>query len=670
MIITYANTTGVWRMAESTVQRWEDVIPGWRGPDYRPLAIEYDPSVAAGPVAGAIISSVESVDWDGDGGRDLLVSSWDACYEGVVRLFLDTGTTTDGTPKFVSGPIVGGVSGYAHAVVENGEIGLLTTSRLRPTLHLFRNQGARGTPRFAEPIEILLDAAWLHEGELLHRAIYADIDGDGTAELIVGTDYWGDYWPDGIEWFQAEYNPYTPEGRWRGGPLRGHLYVFRNKGTRLEPNFEKGEPLYAGDRPIEVYGMAAPAFADFSGDGHLDLICGDFLDRLHFYPGFGNGRFGPGQYVRDSRGGELVLPHCVHFPFPVSWSGLSDLLVAAEDGGVSFLRDSGRLSDGIPAFADPVSLEAAKAPIHAGIVPVPAAADWTGNGTSDLVVGNSAGALLFLPNLGESGSPRFGREELLNAGGRPINIRAGSPGSLQGPAETKFGYTCPVAVDWDGDGIPDLLTSSVHGDHLLLRCIRRGDPPEFAAPVPLTYQGKPLRTVWRVRPAVVDWLGDGSLSYVCLDENGVLASYRRETDTVLTDKRFLCFEDDLPIRFTEDFGGGLGRIKLCLCDWAGEGRYDLIVGTHSRASVPPRSGGAPRHTTGQAAVLMLRNVGNNEAPEFACPKPFCFRGEPIQLGMHACAPETVDWRNRGLPDLIVGAEDGSLLWFKREDLSW
>ena len=655
-------------------RRWEDVIPVWSGPDYRHLALRHPPSVD-GWAAGAIISSVDTIDWPEDGATDLVVSSWDACYGGVVRLFEQTGPGRTGIPGLRAGPILDGISGQASVVREGDRFGLLTTSRLRRSLHLSVNQGSRQAPRFADPIEITLDADWLHDGEFLHRAVFADIDGDGRQELVVGTDFWGDYWPDGVEWFEKEYRPYDAEGRWRGGPLRGHLYVFRNSGGALAPALGRGTPLLSDGRTIEVYGQAAPAFGDFRGTGRTDLICGDFLDRLHFFPGRGDGTFGPKRVVRASDGGERVLDHCIHFPTAVQWSGGAgaDLLVAAEDGHVWFLRNAGKEVEGSPAFDAPVRLAAADTRIHAGIVPVPAAADWTGDGIIDLVVGNSGGELLFFPGRNAAdaeGRPVFGAGTPLYAAGTPISLRAGDPGSLQGPAEIKFGYTCPTAVDWDGDGLPDLLVSGVDGLHRFFRCLRLGNPPEFEAGRLLTVDGAPLRTVWRVRPAVVAWKADDEPSYVTLDADGVLASYRRHSETALGDKRPLCFADGTPVRFTEDFGGGLGRIKLCFCDWTGGGRQDLLIGTHSRASVPPGPAGMPRHTTGQSAVLLLANIGTDAAPEFAPPRPLCYRGEPIAIGMHACAPEAVRRPGRMLPDLLVGAEDGTLLWFAREDLSW
>lgn len=70
-----------------SVTRWEDDASVWTGPSYVKQAIAYHPDVRSAPVAGRIITCVDVVDWDGDGGRDLLLSSWDTCYEGRVFLY-------------------------------------------------------------------------------------------------------------------------------------------------------------------------------------------------------------------------------------------------------------------------------------------------------------------------------------------------------------------------------------------------------------------------------------------------------------------------------------------------------------------------------------------------------------------------------------------------------
>jgi hypothetical protein len=654
------------------VKRWEDIIPLWHGPSYSGLALNYHPSVIRAPLAGRLIACVDVVDWDGDGGTDLLVSCWDACYEGGLYLFEDTGRGTDGTPCLGPARRIDGITGYVTVVLEGDRFHLLSTSRIRQELHLYVNSGTVGAPRFGEPTVIPIEADWLHQGELLHVARLVDIDNDGRHELLVGTDYWGDYWPANREWNERGYQPYDARGRWLGGPLRGHLYLFRIDGDLTRPKVGRGVPLRADSEVIETYGKLAPAFGRFRDPRSLDVVCGDFLDDLHFIPNDGKGGFGTASLLSTVDGKPIRLGHCIHFPAAVDWDGdgREDLLVGAEDGYISWLRHDGLDRDGRPRFQPPVRLRSAAGNLHGGVLPVPAAYDWNGDGRQDLVVGNSAGEVLFYPNLGGAGAPAFGEEVRCRAGGEEIRVMAGPSGSIQGPSEEKFAYVCPTIVDWDGDGRPDLLFSDITGGHYFYRNSGAGTPPSFEQPVALEFDGRPLRTVWRVRPAVVDWFGNGVLSYICLDEEGRLVCYRRRTNRELTEKRFLAWADGRPVTFTEDFGGGRGRIKLCVCDWTGDGRYDILFGTHSRASVPPGPSGAPRHTTRQAGVFILENLGSNAEPYFSLPRALCHQGEPIRLGMHSCAPEAVTWTGGSLPDLLVGAEDGSLLWFPRSGLTW
>ena len=655
-----------------SVKRWEDDATVWTGPSYAGQAVSYHRDVASAAVAGRIITCVEVVDWDGDGGRDLLLSSWDPCYDGQVFLRRQIGTNSDGTPVLGREEIVEGVRGYVTAVRDGDLFHLVSASRMRRQIYVFPNVGAPGDPRFGEPVALDLDADWVKGNEYFHMARFHDIDGDGVPELIVGSDSWEDYWPNGLEWNDEGYRAYDAAGRWLGGPLRGFLYAFKNTGTLAAPVLGRGKPVIAGETPLEVYGQLAPAFGDFDGDGTRSVVCGEFWNILHCARQTGPMAFEQQVLVAGTDGEPLLLDQCIHLPCAVDWDGDGrlDILVGAEDGYVTFLRNVGPGPDGRPAFEKVGRVETTEPLVHAGVLPCPAAFDFTGNGLPDLVVGDSTGELLFYENRGPRDAPALGREIMIEAGGEPVRIAAGLTGSIQGPSEKMFGYSCPTIADWDGDGKPDLLVSDVTGYHSFFRNAGGANPPRFEAPRHLTFEGKPLKTVWRVRPAVVDWMGDGRLHYLCLDEDGVLSDFRRLSDTELGDKRHPRWEDGQAIRFTMDVGGGRGRAKLCVCDWTGDGRLDLIVGTHARASVPPGPSGAPRNTTGQAGIFLLENVGSNAEPVFALPKAFSFRGETIAMGMHVASPEAVDWTGTGALGLLVGIEDGSIVWLPREDLSW
>ena len=651
------------------VTRWEDDATVWAGPFYGAEALQYRPDVASAPVGGRIITCVDVVDWSGTGTRDLMLSAWDACYDGRVMLFRQVGTQEDGTPVLGKQEYVEGVRGFVTAVPDGDIFHLVSTSRLRSEVYLFPNVGKKGAPKFGDPLVLELDVDWVKGNEYLHVARFADLDGDGVPELIVGTDYWDDYWPNGLEWNDEGYRAYDAAGRWLGGPLRGYAYSFRNVGTAAAPVLERGKPLLTEDGPLEVYGQLSPAFGAFAPDT-WSMVAGEFWNILHLAKQTGPSQFQQTQLVTDPDGTDLALDHCINIPCVTDWDGDGrlDILVGAEDGYVSFLRN---VSDGPPRFRHQGRVETASPLIHSGVLPSPAAFDFTGNGQPDLVVGNSAGELMFFARDGSDHVAALAREHLLSAGGERIRIAAGLTGSIQGPSEKMFGYTCPTVADWTGSGLGDLLVSDVTGYHRLFRNLGGGQtPPQFAAGELLHCDGAPLKTVWRVRPAVTCW-GKDQLHYIALDEDGVLSDWTRLSDTELCDKRHLHWEDGQPVRFTVDVGGGRGRVKLCLCAWEEPGRIDLIFGTHARACVPDDPDtGAPRNTTGQAGVFFARNVGTPDAPCFAPPVAMRHKGETIAMAMHVASPEAVDWAGRGALDLIVGVEDGSLVWLKREDLEW
>ena len=56
----------------------------------------------------------------------------------------------------------------------------------------------------------------------------------------------------------------------------------------------------------------------------------------------------------------------------------------------------------------------------------------------------------------------------LEAGGEVIRLQAGGNGSIQGPAEAKWGYTTLSAADWDHDGDYDMFVANSLENNLYL----------------------------------------------------------------------------------------------------------------------------------------------------------------------------------------------------------
>ena len=81
-------------------------------------------------------------------------------------------------------------------------------------------------------------------------------------------------------------------------------------------------------------------------------------------------------------------------------------------------------------------------------------------------------------------------------------------------------------------------------------------------------------------------------------------------------------------------------------DWYGKGRLDLLVGTM------------------QGEIFLIPNEGDARHPAFGKPRPLEADGKPIKLESGSAAPVAADWDGDGKFDLLTGAGDGSVLWFR------
>ena len=366
-------------------------------------------------------------------------------------------------------------------------------------------------------------------------------------------------------------------------------------------------------------------------------------------------------------------------PVAIDWDGDgdSDLIVGDEDGRVALVEHTGRVVDGLPEFLPPVYFRQEAAALKFGALATPVGVDWDGDGDDDIVSGNSAGRIGFFENLGGY-PPRWAAPQLLEADGEAIRIQAGPNGSIQGPCEAKWGYTTLSVADWDHDDRPDLIVNSIWGKVVWYRNIGTRNAPRLAAsrPIEVEWPSTPLRpawnwwepeghelvTEWRTTPVVADLTGDGVNDLVMLDHEGYLALFeraRRDDGTLglLPGRRSFRIDGPSssftsnqtavpsaevgPIRLNADRAGKSGRRKLALIDWDRDGRLDLLVNSRN--------------------VTLLRQVAASEAT-------WTFHDDGLMakrvLAGHDTSPTTVDWDKNGVPDLLVGAEDGSFYFLE------
>jgi len=597
------------------------------------------------------------VDLKGDGHFDLIVVCPDTPYNGVY-LFENTAgdTAKNPMPVFKAARRIGKGGFDVTPSYVGGKMRVMTPAAEYPD---FAKTGLEKPVRIDLPVNP-------HSNKVRsNQWRYVDYDGDGVLDLAIGVDDWKEY-----GWDRA----FNERGEWTHGPLHGFLYLLHNRGTNEKPIYDSPVKLEADGKPIDTYGCPSPCFADFRGTGALDLICGEFMDGFTFYENIGDRthpKYAAGRRLR-SNGKPLTmdLEMLVVTPFDWNKDGRVDLIVGQEDGRVAFIENLGKTVDGVPEFAPPRYFQQEADLVKFGALATPVGVDWDGDGKEDILAGDSAGYIGFFKNLGGN-PPKWAAPQYLEADGQPIRIMAGKNGSVQGPAEAKWGYTTFSVADWDGDGLPDIVANSILGKIVWWRNIGTKTQPKLAAAQPIEvewpgappkpawdwWQPKPreLVTQWRTTPVAIDWNGSGLKDLIMLDPEGWLNLFERKREggvlKLMPGKRVFfgqggCEFDasgkklnsaDGLLRLNSKAGGGSGRRKFCIADWDGDGKPDLLVnGTN---------------------VDFLRNVSTT-------PGEFVFRDlGPVatrRLAGHDTSPTTVNWRGDGIPDLLVGAEDGHL----------
>ena len=156
---------------------------------------------------------------------------------------------------------------------------------------------------------------------------------------------------------------------------------------------------------------------------------------------------------------------------------------------------------------------------------VPNVADWNHDGLPDIVINSIWGEILWYENNGTRTAPALK------------------------PAQ-------PLRVAWQG-------------------------PTPKPAWVWWTPKGDQLVTQWRTSPLVVDWNGDGLNDLVMLDHEGYLAFFERrkvnDETILLPGKRIFLDEEGHELHLNDGRAGKSGRRKLALADWDGDGITDILI---------------------------------------------------------------------------------------------
>ena len=597
------------------------------------------------------------MDYDGDGDYDLLISCPDKPYNGIY--FFENPDGSAKMPVFKPGV-------YLAAAFRNMQLSQI-----------------QGQPRLLIPGNELVDfkknqftkQKQIYPKETLEDARiranqwkYCDFDADGALDLIVGVGDWADYGWD---------NAFNALGQWTRGPLHGYVYLVRNLGTTATPEYTEPVKLTAAGQPVDVFGMPSPNLDDFDNDGDLDLLCGEFTDKFTYFENTGTRQkpeFAVGKYLTYLNQ-PITMDLEMIVPVALDWDrdGDIDLVVGQEDGRVALVEHTGQIVDGVPQFLPPRFFQQEADEVKFGALVTPVSFDWDNDGDEDLICGNTAGYIGFIENLDGGNPPKWAAPKYLEIAGKPLRIMAGYNGSIQGPAEAKWGYTTISVADWNHDGLPDILANSIWGRVIWFQNIGTREKPALQAAQPIEVEwtgeapfpawnwwkpkGKELVTQWRTTPFVFDLNGDKLNDLIMLDHEGFLAYFeriQRDGKFFLLPGKHIFYGSDVSVfdgrhqpqndssgvlQLNQRTAGGSGRRKLCLVDWDGDQKLDLLVNSEN--------------------ISLMQNVGEGKFE-------FQNRGRMSEhiLAGHTTSPTIVDWDKNGIPDLLIGAEDGYFYYLR------
>jgi uncharacterized protein (DUF2141 family) len=638
-------------------------------------------------------------DWDGDGDLDLFIGKSD----GTIAFYENTGTRFQPGWKLVQSRFLsidsGGYAAPAFIDVNGDGQGDFLVGNSTSRLYAYT-----GKERVNVLDIYLVSSNYLNVirfGAGLERLAPAagDLDGDQDLDLILGDHSGRLTWIENVgtarspAWAVRDANLLPDASRFDAAPhlvdldgdgdldllvgsRDGRIALIRNQGTAKAPQWVLESTQYAG---INVGGSAVPTTHDIDHDGDPDLLVGNARGLVILYLNQGT-RQKPDFVLSATRfGGLTVSGNAAPAILGREGDGKPDLVVGDRDGRLTLSLNNSNPKEGVPRLweARPGALDVLRAEGFA----TPLFADFNGDGLMDLLVGDARGNLRLLLNGGPMRPAARAQAAAPSAG----EGKEASPATAPGTAPEL------AAAPPQGEGASPFAvleeTSPVEQAVLSAPPLPRGPIPPVFTLVDKAYGG--WKFDGKAAPALADLDGDGDLDLLVGTAGGKLILFRNDGSR----------QEPRWTQVTETFLGydGARYPVPVFGDVDGDGKLDLLIGTEEGTVRYYRGTGVPGEAgfVRQADLVPSGSVGRNSAPaiidlngdnrpdllvgnfaghllafdrtdkpgsvEFALSNR---RFMNLDVGV-ASTPFVGDLDADGNPDLLIGSDQGNLLYFKK-----
>jgi hypothetical protein len=334
-------------------------------PNFRSPPIQFPP---ANPILTSGYNAPTFGDLDRDGRLELVMGVLGGAYNPILtsveNLYYVRRTSDDGwavaTTQLLPVLDVGSESIPSLVDIDgDGDLDLLVANKIDPSdqttsrIYHFENIGNRNAP------SLRLRGAIPFSGRFHLAPTFGDLDGDGRLDVVVGQ------WGASLAWYRGGRDGFTDVDS-------AFITITRGSNT-------------------------TPTLGDIDGDGDLDLVVGEASGALNYYRNDGGPAAPRFVLVSDEWEGIKIGRRSAPQLADIDGDADLDMLIGTEEGIVALFRNRGTRT--VPRFERDQGFELRSSPLSA-----PAAGDMDGDGVPEIVVGGSAGGVLYF-----AGEPR-GRE--------------------------------------------------------------------------------------------------------------------------------------------------------------------------------------------------------------------------------------------------------------------